>query len=401
MTFAELGGVYARTGGQYEILRDAYGSFTAFLFVFCNATAVQAGSIAIIAYYSAVNLVVACGGSFDQKELCVGVGSAMIIALAGTNWLGVKWGSLAQNVTVVMKIATLIVITIVALMFQPAALLDGGEMVTETTGQVGSSETAAETGITFTVFLAALVPALFAFGGWQHALWVGGEVKNPQRNVPWAILGGVVIVTLVYLFVNWAFFRLLGFSGVAGSRTVAADAVGAVWPVWGGRVVAGAVAVSGFGVLNSQLLSGPRLICGMARDGRFFRPFAKLSPRFATPHLAILLLAGMGLGLLLVAGADNTDQIMNGVVMIDAVFFILTGLALIVLRRKFPSAPWSYRSPWFPSMPILFGLGELLVLVGAFSMEKYQQSSYLSALWILAAALCYVAFFRKRIAPSL
>ena len=389
-TFAELGGRYGRTGGQYEILRDAFGSGVGFVYVFCNATAIQAGAIAIIAYYASLNLFnvfsVFDGDSPTHQFLVYVLAVTQIAVLSLTNLLGVRWGSLAQNITVLAKLATLVMIIAAALFITVGT---GPEVVAK-----AKATPPDETSNLF-LFFAALVPVLFTFGGWQHALWIGGEIKNPSRNIPLAITLGVLVVTVVYLSANWAYFSLLGFEGVARTKTVAADAMGAAWPTWGSRIVGAAVWFSGFGVLNSQLLSGPRLICGMARDGRFFSPFARLHPRFQTPHWAILFLSGLGLILLLVLRSDQVGFLLNGVVMIDAIFFVLTSFALVVLRTRSQESDWPFRIPFFPLIPILFGIAEIIVLVGAFSIKDYRISAVVGVVWMITAALIYVVLFRN------
>ncbi len=276
LTFAELGGLYPRSGGQYEILRDAYGPPPAFLFVFCNATAIQAGATAIIAIICAQHLAIAVG-AVPQGLLVAAVAAGLIIGLITANCLGVRWGAGIQNLTVVAKIATLLVVSLLAALFG----------TNEVTGTLAPAESARPAlGVSGALF-AALVPVLFAFGGWQHALWMAGEVRRPRRDVPLSIVGGVVLVVILYLLVNWAYLRLLGYDGVAGSTALAAEAVAVVAPKAGSRLIAAAVALSAFGVLNAQLLSGPRLVYGMARDGRFFRIFARVPARFGTPVPAI------------------------------------------------------------------------------------------------------------------
>lgn len=239
----------------------------------------------------------------------------------------------------------------------------------------------------------SLVPALFAFGGWQHALWIGGEVRRAQHVVPWAIIAGVSIVVAVYLLVNWAYLRLLGYHGVAGSEALAADAVSAVWPGIGRRATAAAVALSAFGVLNAQLLSGPRLIYGMARDGRFFAPMASVSARFGTPVPAILLLGITAFVLLLAAGPSGMEKLLTGVVFVDGVFFILTGAALFVLRKKRPGAARPVRVPGYPVVPLLFVLCEGGVIAGAYRNPQAREAALIGVAWIGAAALCYYLFF--------
>lgn len=417
LTFAELGSLYSRTAGQYEILRDAYGPFVGFVYVFCNATIVQAGAIAVIAYYTALNLGIAMitiGG--PSHEWTLGMGTVMIILLTAANLIGVAWGAIVQNITVVLKIVTLLAITALALTFQPEPFV------------VPTDAATPESTIGLSGLLSAITITLFSYGGWQQALWVGGEIRDPQRNVPRAIIFGVLIVIVTYLMVNWAYFQLLTYQGVVSDSTkaLAADAVGQVIPGWGRRVVAAAIALSGFGVLNAQLLTGPRLICGMARDGKFFAPFSKVSGKLGTPVLAVLLLGFLGLGLLwgmeLLApainflfsttaewrggavaaeqlnrsGPDYIDSLTNGVVMVDSALFLLTGLALIILRPRFKAATNAIRMPFYPLVPVMFALGEAVVLIGAFMMPKYRDGAYIGLIWIAGAALCYWLFFRDQ-----
>ncbi len=386
LTFAELGGLYPHTGGQYELLRDSYGPLPAFVYVFCNATAIQAGAIAIIAIICVRNLWEAVGTGTPGALQVNAASAILIVGLASANSLGVKWGSRVQNLTVCAKVGTLLVITAIA------ATVDSAKPAL---GVINAQQnSAAGIGIVGLVF-AAMIPAMFSFGGWQHALWIGGEIRRPQRNVPFAIITGVVTVVVVYLLVNWAYFRLLGHGGVAASETLAADAVARVWPGYGKRAIAGAVALSACGVLNAQLLSGPRLVYGMALDGRFFSPFARVSARRATPIPAIMLIGGMALVLLLLAGEEGVGMLITGVVFIDGVFFGLTGCALLVLRRKRPHADRPSRVPGYPVVPLLFVLGEIGILAGAFAIPEKRAVAVIGAGWIVAAAICYLLFFRR------
>lgn len=157
--------------------------------------------------------------------------------------------------------------------------------------------------------------------------------------------------------------------------------------------------MSAFGVLNSQLLSGPRLIYGMARDGRFFRIFARLSPRFGTPVPAILLLAIGALVLLGAAGPKGIDKILTGAVFIDGVFFILTGAALFVLRRRWgaeSAGEQPFRVPLYPLVPLLFIAGQLAGMVGTYIDPVVRQASYIGAAWIAVAVVVYLMCFRKK-----
>ncbi len=387
LTFAELGGLYPRTGGQYIILRDAYGPLPGFLYVFCNATAVQAGAIAVIGVICARNLGVAIGHPLDNPTLASLIAALLIIGLVTSNILGVKWGSRIQNITVFAKIITLLTVTVLAMTF------DGSpEPVIEAPEPNESPRGMALLGIIF----AAIVPAFFAFGGWQQALWIGGEVRNPRRNVPFGIITGVLVVVILYLLANWAYLTLLGHAGVVQSKELAADAVSAAWPAGGGRVIAGAVAISAFGVLNAQFLAGPRLIYGLACDGRFFRIFRKVDKKHGTPLAAIILLGAMALVLLFAAGENVIGKLTIGVVFIDGVFFALTGAALIVLRMKRPNMEHSVRMPLFPLVPGLFVLGEIGILTAALMHSDLRAIAINSVLWIAVAGVLYVVFFRKK-----
>ncbi len=388
LTFAELGGLYPRTGGQYEILRDAYGPLPGFLYVFCNATAIQAGAIAIIAVVCSQHLAGALGKEITGTVHLISISSILIVGLMMANAAGVRWGAGIQNLTVLAKVATLLVVTLLAALAEPAAFETAAE-ATE-----GGAESLGLAGVIFM----ALVPAFFAFGGWQQALWIAGEVRQPRRNVPLSIVGGVMVVVIVYLLVNWAYLRLLGYEGVTGSTALAADAVARVWPGRGSQIVAAAVAISAFGVLNAQLLAGPRLIHGMALDGRFFSVFARVSARFGTPLPAILLLGSTSIALLVAAllatGPQALGLLLTGVVFIDGVFFAMTGCSVIILRRKRPDGDRPVRVPGYPFVPLLFVLGEVGIVLGAYLEPEARKAAIIGAVWIVVAAVFFFAFFR-------
>ncbi len=393
LTFAELGGLYPRTGGQYYILRDSYGPLPAFLFVFCNATFIQAGAIAVIAIVCVQHMGLACGMGAPQTLTILGGSTLLIVGLALANCLGVKSGSGIQNATACAKVLTLLIVTCVAVLSEPAGATTADEAgLTRGAGDRLTGASPEGVGIVGAVF-AALVPALFSFGGWQHALWIGGEVRRGDRNVPFGIIAGVVVVVSAYLLVNWAYLHLLGWGGVAGSDMPAADAMAAVWPGKAQRVIAAAVAISAFGVLNAQLLSGPRLVYGMASHGQFFAPFARVGVRHGTPVSAIWLLAGTALILLYAAGARGVNKLVTGVVVVDGVFLALTGFALVVLRRKRPGMPRPMRVPGYPVVPLLFVLGEIGVVMGAFGDPEVRQAAVFGLAWIVAAAVTYFLFF--------
>jgi APA family basic amino acid/polyamine antiporter len=394
LTFAELGVRFPNAGGQYEILREAYGSLTGFVFVFCNATAIQSGAISVIALLAAQNLAIVATGKGLSSAPAVGLAVILIAGVTVANVLGVRWGAGIQNLTVAAKLMTLVGVTVIALAWGP----DGG-----VPAEVVAGPSAGWPAILF----AAIVPSFFAYGGWQHALWMAGEVRAPRRNLPLGIVGGIAIVVAVYLLVNWAYLRLLGYDGVAQSEALASDAVASVWPNYGRRLTAAAVGLSAFGVLNAQLLSGPRLIFRMAADGQFFRAFARVHPRRATPLAAVVLLSGLGLAMLVLAAVVSTnvidaiDRLTTGVVFVDGIFFALTGAALFVHRARDPrlrgeGAPSVRLRIGYPLIPALFVAGEIGIVLGAGVGTGMGNAVIAGLLWIGAAVVLYLIGFAVR-----
>ncbi len=388
LTFAELGGMYTRSGAHYATLRDSYGPLGAFLYVFCNSTAIQCGGAVIMSLVCANNLCFLFDGASPETGAMkpMLIATALIFALSLNNVVGVKFGAAIQNVTVFSKVFTLGAIIALAAFVEPSTPPPAVEL-------------AKPDGAPMSLLFAGLIPVLFAYGGWQHALWIGGEIKDPKRNIPFALIGGVGIVIVVYLLANWAYLHLLGPGTMATTKTIAADAVGRVVPENAARIVAFLVAVSAFGVLNASYLSSPRLLYGMARDGRFFSPFALVHPKFHTPYWSILLIAGLGLAMLWTAKEQGVDFVLTGVTMVEAVFMLLTGLAVIVLRKKRPDAERPVRVLLYPVVPLLFVLGECLVIAGAFLDEGMRKAAWVGLVWMAVAAVFYLAFFKG--SPSL
>ncbi len=392
LTFAELGARYHSNGAQFQVLRDVFGPGLAFIYAICNATAVQAGAMGIIALVCIEHLNVVLQVPDWSKTVRLFLALALIGLLTVANLAGVKWGALIQNFTVIAKLAALAVVVILGLCFVPTDLV--ADPVPTTTLSVP----------TLVGFLAALVPTLFAFGGWQQALWMAGEIKNPQRNMPRAILLGVSIVIAVYLAANFAYLQLLPLEQVKTTKTIAADSVAVFdWIGERGRWwMATAVLVSALGVLNVQLLSGPRQIQGLANSRLFFPVFGKIAGSTQTPVASILLLGGLSCCLLLVAGANGLDKLTSGVVFVDSLFFALTGVAMMGLRGR-PINPEAqseivsdtkpFRTPWFPVVPGLFVLGIVGVLCGVLLDANSRGPMMIGVAWVTITALLYFFYF--------
>lgn len=390
LSFAQLGVAYPSAGGQYELLCDAYGRAPAFLYVFCNGTAIQPGAIAIIALVCASNIGVLTSGQPLSTVPALIVSAILIGALMLTNIVGVRWGAAVQNFTVFAKLAALAAIVLIAATAQAGAS-------TATASSAPAPAVQSATGFALvTALLASVMPSFFAYGGWQHALWMAGEVRSPRRVLPIAIIGGVLLVVVVYVSANWAYLHMLGFGGVTTSKALAADAVGAAWGEMGRRLTAAAVMISAFGVLNAQLLSGPRLIYRMAQDSRQLRALARVSG-FGTPIGAILVLGILAL-VLLFSLRDRADDLVSAVVMIDGVFFALTGLAAFLLRRTHPERFAGAAALGYPIAPALFVLGEITLLSASVYSDGSRTASLIAGGWLVAAGVCYLLLFRRQTA---
>jgi len=376
--FAELGRMRPVAGGQYHVLRDAYGSLPAFLFVFCNLTAVQAGGVAIISIVCAQNLGVALHGVPPGKTWTLAMATVLTWLLVGVNVIGVRSGAGLQNTTVVLKLVTLFAVVALAAVTAPGT---------------APPSVAPATGIplSFASLFAAVTLTLFSYGGGQQSLWMAGEVRDAGRTVPRALVIGVAVVVVAYLTANWAYFDLLGFDGVRHAQALAADAISVRSPGLGRRIAAGAVAISAFGVLNAQFLSGPRLTWAMAHDGLFFAPFARLSLRHSTPAPAIFLLGLLSTGLTLGLGQARTDLLTTGVVVVDAAFFALTGLALPILWRR----DHEKGRAWIGAAAVAFSLLQLMAITGSLLHQNVRLVALTGLGWIAAAAMTWLLFFRR------
>ena len=349
LVFAELGARRPVAGGGYIYLRDAYGRLPAFLYAWTLLLVIATGAIAAVAVTFATYTATLLGyGSAARVPLAIGA----IVLLSAINYLGVKPGSVTQNVLTLLKLGALAVLIIAGLALghspttAPLPPLPGGSMVLA----VG----------------AALVPVLFAFGGWQQTNFVAEELIEPERNLPRALLGGVIIVVTVYLLANLAYLRTLGIGGLASSSAPAADAMRALLGPRGAGLIAAGIAISTFGFLNLVILVSPRVYRAMAADGLFFPSLARLHPRYRTPSAAILF---QGVWAVILTLTGKYGDLLDYVVFGDWIFFAATAATLFVFRnrerRGLERADLRFRMPGFPAAPIIFILSALYVVIGS------------------------------------
>jgi basic amino acid/polyamine antiporter, APA family len=347
--FAELAALFPRAGGQYVYLREAYHPLVAFLFGWASLLMIQGGGLA------AVSITFAQYGLrlLGRDPAYAPVGAAIAITLvAAVNYVGVKPGSRLLNVLVILKFVALAALIGGGLLFPPA---EGPRLATISPPAAGG----------FAAFGAALVPILFAYGGWQSVNLVAEETREPRRTIPRALIVGMGIVIAVYLLANVVYLKVLTHLGLAASATPAADALQWILGRGADRLIAAAIAISAFGFLDLTLLAQTRIYYAMGKDGVFFPALARLHPRFGTPTLAIVLQAAWGI---LLALTGTYGQLVDSVVFGDWIFFGLTVAAIFVFRRRIPvetREPGSFRTPGYPLVPALFVAAAAVVVVSA------------------------------------
>ena len=257
-------------------------------------------------------------------------------------------GSKLLNVFVVLKVAALAVLIAVGLLF--SGVLDASQHAAAP-GSQGS----------LAAFGAALIPIVFAYGGWQSANYVAEEIKDPKRILPISLIAGTAIVALVYVTINFAYLKALGLGGLAATTTPASDAARLLFGAAGDRFVTAAIAISTFGFLSLSVLAPTRVYYAMAADGAFLPALAKLHPKYGVPGAAIILQAVWSIALAL---TGSYDQLLAWVVFADWIFFGLTVAGLFILRARLPPTP-GYRTPGYPFVPIFFVAVAMIVVYSA------------------------------------
>jgi basic amino acid/polyamine antiporter, APA family len=372
--YAELAMLRPNLGGQYAYLREAYHPAVAFLYGWALLLIVQTGGMAAVAvtfarYAKAIVHTHAPDGFL--AVLALGV-------LTAINCLGVRSGSAVQSTLMVMKIGAV------------AGLIIGAFWAPPAPGQVTASEPF--TIETLLAFGAAVTPVLFAYGGWQTASFMTGEMRDPRRDLARALLLGVIGVTVIYLGVNVACLRTLGATGLAATTTPAYTVMRKAIGERGALFMAVAIAISTLGFLSQGMLTAPRVYFAMARDGLFFRWIAWLPQSTRVPVAAITL---QGVLAAVIALSGHYEQILNYVVSIDFIFFGLTGASLFVFRRSADAAA-KHRTPGHPFTTIFFVAACWLVVLATF--YHYPGNSFSGLGLLLLGIPVYFYWSRRRTA---
>lgn len=339
LTFAEIGARIPRAGGYYRVVADCYDSRLAFMLNWGQALMQGAGA-AGVAVLGAEYLAGALGP--PERWRVAAIAHATMIGLCALNFAGVRAGARAQNVLSLAKLALILAIVAGALAVAPAPA------------------PSSPAPIAWTGLAAGIIPVLYAYGGYANTINLGGDVRDPGKNLPRAIAAGMLIVTAVYLLANWAYLHVLDARGVATSELVAAAAARAAFGPWGELVVSIAIYVSAAGFLNATILQMPRSYYAMAEDGVLPASFLRVDPRTGVLRTGLFFFAATMLLPALALG--SFEKLLTYVMFTDTLSLAVVASTVFVLRRR-ASGPGTFRVPGYPVTPILYILA-VLALAG-------------------------------------
>ena len=369
LTYAELGAAMPKAGGQYVYLREAYGSLPAFLF----------GWVAFIAYLTGTNAAIAVAvaehlGSFypsiSTHNIVIGFdyfsisggqifAISLILILSFINYLGILFGKWIQNVFTILKIGSILFFALAGLFISTGNHIDFS--INPTNMSIGSILTGM--GI-------ALVAVTWTVGGWEYVTFAAGEIKNPKKNLPLALIIGTVVILVLYIMINIAYLKVLPMDSLIGELKVGEATAKSLY----GPGIAGAfvvvVIISMFGSLNGNILVGPRISYAMAKDELFFSKAADVHPKFHTPGNAIMI-QGFWAAVLVLSG--TFEEIITLVVFVNFMMWIAASSTVFVLRKKQPELERPYKVWGYPYVPAFFIIFSSAILINTF-FESPQQS---------------------------
>ncbi len=400
--YSEIAAMMPEAGGDYVYLRRAYGRLVGFLYGWMAFTVARAGSQAALAVGLAIFMNVALGGALEHWHRDLGapglhlpltgltlVALAAIWTVALINCASVAAGGRMALVLTLAKVALVLCVGIGAFVFARGdwSHLSG-------TGLAGTCEgvaSSARGGIAG--FGAAMLGALWAYDGWQNVAPLAGEIRDPQRNLPRAFVGGTLIVVALYLFVNLAYFYALSpfeVAGVPASSSVATEVLKQFLGPLAVSMTAAALMVSSFGALHASVLANSRIPFAMARDGLFFRSLVRLSPRSNVPVRAILAQAAWASVLAL---SGSYDALTDSVIFASWLFYGLVTASLFVFRKTMPDAARPYRAFGYPVVPMVFVLVTAALLINTFVAAPGEA---LRGVALLAAGLPFYWYWSRR-----
>lgn len=402
LTYAELGVMYPRAGGAYVFIRESLGALPAFLLGWTAFTVNLAGSAAALAVIFATQLNSLKPDGFlplwqDHPDWSVkATAAALILFVATVNWFGLRLGGNVQKGFTALKASLMVFLALACLLWAGASA----------TPQVGFFEearvpgTESADGFSLAGFFGlTMVAVFFAYDGWTNVVTVGSEIKDPARNLPRAMLLGVLGVVLLYMLVSLGYLHVLGFAGFATSDgTVATDAAKVLFGNVGEGIVAAIILVSVLGSLNGITISGPRFYYAMARDGLFPQTFGRVN-RHHVPGHSIWVQAALAILFLLFL---DFNELTDNVVFVSLFFYALAAIGLIVLRRKRPDLPRPYKVPFYPYVPVLYIVASLAFVAYLLwqAVTDFANIYRIAGLAVVAAGVPVYYYFRSRSTPA-
>jgi amino acid transporter len=352
LTLAEVAGAFPRTGGVYVFIREAWGRLPAFLFGWAELLLIRAAALGAISTTFSEYFLRVLG--YDPRVAPYSsyvhyVAAGAILLLAAFNYVGMKWGSLVQNLTTLAKTGAILLLIVLALALG----------LPETGGHFTPAAPAGS--FTFAKFGLALVSVLWVYDGWADVSFVAGEVKDPERNLPRVLIYGTLTIIVLYLLANIAYLAVLPVEEIRQSKLVAADAADKLVGPIGVAFVSVAVMISTFGTLNGSVMTGARILFAMAADGLLFKPVATVHRKFQTPSVAIALEAGLGVLFVLLG---TFEQLADAFVTAIVPFYALAVASVFVFRRR-PEYKPPFRVPGYPVVPAIFIVATILLLGNA------------------------------------
>jgi APA family basic amino acid/polyamine antiporter len=362
--FAELGSMFPDSGGQYVYLREAFGDLVAFLYGWMLFTVGNGGTIAALSVASAAYLGAIFPAISDQHVIVSAVGMtltrvhivalSLVLMVTWINVIGLRRGAVLQNVSTWAKFLAMGAFVLLGVLF-------GKGNWSNFTQHGGGPSAGIAMGMSPSALLSALgvglIAVFFAYDGWVYITWVAGEVQDPRRNVPRAMVLGIIVVAVVYLAMNFTYVYAMPLTEVAKHETIAASAAEVLFSPRAANWLSAVIALSCFGAMASCTLSGARVYYAMARDGVFFQRMAEVHPKWRTPALSLI---GQAVWACLLTVSGRYDQLYTYVIFGMVVSYTLTVVGLFVLRWRRPDMPRPYRCtgyPWLPAIYVLLAGG--------------------------------------------
>jgi APA family basic amino acid/polyamine antiporter len=387
LTYAELGAMKPQAGGEYVYVRDGYGPLAGFLYAWTTFLISKPASIATVTTGFVRILGTFAAFSFFGRELVSGplpitwgqlVAVLAAVLIAALNYVGVKKAGEFQLVFTLLKVAMILSIVVIGFSYA------GGGWSNFATSYGGAKGG-------FGGFMLALVAALWAYDGWNDLNQVAGEIRNPEKSIPIALIVGVAIVGALYILVNAAVQYVLPAGAIAASQRPASDAAGLALGALGAGIVSAGMALSMLVTLNGTSMSGARVPFAVARDGYFFRALAHVHPKFRTPSTSIVVQTILAVALLLLRG--NFRQFFSLAIFAEWLFYMITASTVFVFRRRNPAMPRPYRVWGYPIVPLLF-VAASTVLLG-FTFSQNLRYSAIGTLVILTGVPVFYFFSRR------